>query len=152
MGVRTTVTSRIQGTYDVITTELFVSDCATCGVIFAIPRTLEARRRQDGASFYCPNGHTLSFHKTDLDRERERAELLQRRLDREETHRRAVQDQLDAERRSAAAYRGHLTRMRNRVARGVCPVAGCKRSFSELHAHVVTCHPELLGELPELIA
>ena len=82
----------------------------------------------------------------------QRAEALGRRLDSAETHRRAIQDQLDAERRSAAAYRGHLTRMRNRVARGVCPVAGCKRSFPELHAHVVTCHPELLGDLPELEA
>ena len=150
MGTYTTVHNRIESTYHVVDTKLFVTDCATCGVIFAIPHSLEQRRRADGASWYCPNGHSMVFRKSDIDVERERTAALQRRLDREETHRRAVQDQLDAERRSAAAYRGHLTRMRNRVARGVCPVAGCKRSFSELHAHVSTCHPELLGDLPEL--
>lgn len=36
-------------------------DCLTCGVVFQITTNLEARRRRDGKTFYCPNGHTLAW-------------------------------------------------------------------------------------------
>jgi hypothetical protein len=149
----TTITTRnrIEGSYSTVETKLWITDCANCSVVFAIPERMRAERYANGGSFYCPNGHSLGWSETDADRERKKVKQLECRLDREETHRRAVQDQLDAEKRTAAAYKGHLTRMRNRVARGVCPQPGCKRSFSELHAHVRDCHPALLEQLPELV-
>jgi len=38
-----------------------VTDCAACSVIFAAPDRLISERREDGGTFYCPNGHQLTF-------------------------------------------------------------------------------------------
>jgi len=42
--------------------EKFTSiDCPNCGVIFAINKKYEKRRRGDQKNFLCPNGHTICF-------------------------------------------------------------------------------------------
>ncbi len=147
MGARTTVTNRIQSSHEHVTTTLFVTDCASCGVVFALPETLEKRRRNDGESFYCPNGHSMVFRKTELDKANERADTLERRLTFERDQRRAAESEALTEKRRAAAARGQLTKMRNRVARGLCPQQSCRRSFSSLHDHVRREHPELLDAI-----
>ena len=59
----------------------------------------------------------------------------------------ALEDQLAAAERSARAYRGHLTRMRNRIAAGVCPVPGCRRTgLTQTLRHIASQHPEWLAE------
>lgn len=35
--------------------------CASCGVVFWLTDHLEKERRDDHRTFYCPNGHALSF-------------------------------------------------------------------------------------------
>jgi hypothetical protein len=147
MGTRTSVISRIQGSHEYVTTALYVTDCANCGIVFAIPETLERRRREDGASWYCPNGHTMVFRETELHKAKERAELLERRLTFAQDQRRAAEAEALHERRRAAAARGQLTKMRNRVARGLCPQQSCRRSFTNLHDHVRHEHPELLDAI-----
>ncbi len=43
--------------------------CAQCGVLFAIPETLQKELLRTHASFYCPNGHYLFYpDQTDKDR------------------------------------------------------------------------------------
>lgn len=37
------------------------TDCANCGVIFAVTAQFDASRRRDGNGFYCPNGHPLTY-------------------------------------------------------------------------------------------
>ena len=142
-----TVTNRIQGTHESITTPLYITDCPSCGVVFAIPRTLEDRRRADGKNLFCPNGHMSSWRETDVDRANQK--LARETRLREAAERRAdlALDNAQREKRRAAAARGQLTKMRNRVANGVCPQAGCKRSFTELHDHIRTCHPDLVEAL-----
>ena len=57
--------------------DFFVQDCGECGVIFAVPTSFNQRRRSDGQTFYCPNGHRRVYQETDVQRERkarERAE------------------------------------------------------------------------------
>jgi len=57
--------------------DFFVQDCGECGVIFAVPTSFDQRRRSDGQTFYCPNGHRRVYQETDVQRERkarERAE------------------------------------------------------------------------------
>lgn len=45
-------------------------------------------------------------------------------------------------RRQVAARKGQITKMRNRIANGVCPVPGCKRSgFDNVASHIATVHP-----------
>lgn len=50
-----------------------------CGVTFGLTDGFEDRRKEDHKSFYCPNGHSMSYRgETDsarADREHARAEL-----------------------------------------------------------------------------
>jgi hypothetical protein len=117
-------------------TDLEVTVC-TCGVLFAAPQKLLDTRRFDGQSFYCPNGHSLSFKGTRLEVARPRARARAARLA-------AARDQAEA---SARAQRGAATRARNqrdkdrqRVAAGVCPC--CNRTFKQLARHMKSQHPE----------
>ena len=115
-----------------------VEDCCNCGIAFAMTKELQTRRLEDQRSFYCPNGHSQSYTgKTEAQKLREQVERL-------EIQRDHARDATDRERKSHAATKGQLTKMRNRVTRGVCPADGCKRSFTDLHDHVETCHAELL--------
>lgn len=110
------------------TIDLFVSDC-TCGVIFAMPRDLEKRRRADGKPFWCPNGHELVFTETDRDR-----------LEKAKVRETALRDQLDASIREAEQVRQALLRDRQRFANGVCPC--CNRSFENVRRHMASQHPD----------
>ncbi len=101
--------------------------CIACGVIFAMPRQLRQRRLEDHGEFYCPNGHGQRFiGKTEAEKLRDQLAREQNALAIERSLR------LGAERREV--------RLRNRVARGVCP--RCKRSFQNLRQHMETKHPE----------
>lgn len=120
---------------------LTVLQCANCGMTFGITTDFEGRRRDDHESFYCPKGHSQSY------RQESEAERLKRQL--AETERQRVQwmdrarekgeeaKRADASRR---VVKGHLTRIRKRVAAGVCPC--CKRTVSQLAAHMKTKHPD----------
>src|SRR4029077_9140433 len=39
--------------------------CASCGIMFCLPEPLYNARKRDGDSFYCPNGHSLSYRPTE---------------------------------------------------------------------------------------
>lgn len=116
--------------------ELFISDC-TCGVVFGMPKDLERRRRGDGETFYCPNGHPLVFSDE---------QTAQEKLKDVEARELALQDQLSAAIRDAESSRTELLRVRSRIANGVCPC--CNRSFDNVRRHVASKHPELA--LPEV--
>lgn len=129
-----------------------VNDCPTCGVVYALTKEYEARRLEDGRSWHCPNGHSMLFRKPESQKQRERAESLAKQLERANIGRQAARDQADAAERSARAYKGHMTRLRNRVANGVCPVAGCHRNFANVKAHVIGQHPEWASGHPEALS
>jgi len=126
---------------------LDVKHCPICGVLYAVDSVLMQHHDRDGTSWYCPNGHSLHFIKPKAQREAERAEAAERRAINAETAARYQRNRAESAERSAAAYRGHLTRMKNRIANGVCPVPGCKRSgFSQVMRHIATVHPEWHAE------
>lgn len=115
--------------------DLEVTVC-TCGVLFAMPKKLLDERRYDGANFYCPHGHSLSFDgdqkrlKRQLENERDRAARLSANLDQSEASRRA--------------YKGQATKLKKRASAGVCPC--CQRSFKELKRHMETKHPDFVKD------
>lgn len=115
-----------------ITTTLIEVPC-TCGVWFAIPQRMIDARREDGGTFYCPNGHKLSYGETALDKERKGAGRLAAQLDQEQAARRATE-------RSLAAQKGATTRLKRRAVAGVCPC--CNRTFKQLARHMASKHPE----------
>jgi hypothetical protein len=130
---------------------LTVTSC-WCGIHMAIPSSLYEMARNDGKTIYCPLGHTWVFTETEVDR-------LKAKLEHAETLKRIAQNQRDgwrleaeSEARSKAAIRGHLTRMRNKVANGVCPVPGCRRHFDNVQRHLQSQHEGWLAEHDVLIA
>ena len=148
-----TATARVTGSA-LISVALYVTSCPTpsCGVVYAITEDYKARRYADGESFYCPNGHTSSWSDTEEKRLLRRAERAEQDLKWTEAARIAASDQAQAAHHSARAYKGHLTRIRNRIANGVCPVQGCRRNFANVKAHVASKHPTWAHEHPEALA
>jgi hypothetical protein len=113
--------------------------CYSCGVLFAMPDNLMRRLRDTGADFWCPSGHGQKFTRTTAQKlEEERVARLQER-ERWQTRVKAAQDQADATERSNRALRGVNTRMKRRVAAGVCPC--CRRTFQDLARHMTGQHP-----------
>jgi hypothetical protein len=143
-------TSYHQQTNSMVT--LYVSDCPSCGVVFGITAEYEDRRREDGAKFYCPNGHSMSWTKSRADLEKERADVAERRLKWAEAREARQRQEREAAERSARAYKGHVTRLRNRITAGVCPVPGCRRNFANVKAHIEGQHPEWAHEHPEVLS
>ena len=113
---------------------LELQECPSCGVPFGLTADYTERRRQDHETFYCPNGHTLSYSQENRD------EKLQRQLEQTSSQLARTQTSLATSRRSKAAIKGQLTKTRRRVANGVCPC--CNRTFANLGAHMHGRHPE----------
>lgn len=124
-------------------TDWYNEECCECGIAFAFPKTLHHTlcNVKPGRNFYCPNGHSQHYvgesDKTKLRREQERNR--QREVMHEDEKRR-LREMVDAEKRSAAAYKGAATRMKNRAKAGVCPC--CNRTFQNLARHMASQHPE----------
>lgn len=126
---------------------------AKCGVVFAVPQWWEKNRREDHTWWYCPNGHQQHF--TGPTGAEKRARELASKLERKEAELEQAQQAANrAELRakhykaSAAARKGQITKIKNRIANGVCPVAGCKRSgFSNVQNHIHQKHPS--WQMPE---
>lgn len=131
------------------TGDLVVTSC-WCGISLGLPSSLYRKMQADSStSAYCPLGHTFIYGKNEADRQRERAERAEADARRARASATAARDQASAAHRSAIAYKGHATRLRNRIAAGVCPVAGCRRSFANVRAHIEGQHPDWAHEHPE---
>ncbi len=120
----------MRATYITGTITYVTETCIQCGVGFAMDEDYYNNRRADKKSFYCPNGHAQHYlGETDADKlHRARAQI---------TH---LQDQKGAAERSAAAYKGQVTKIKNRVENGVC--IHCDRSFANLRNHMATVHSD----------
>lgn len=122
----------------VLETAIVPVTCAVCGTVFGLGKRFQEARRDDHGTFYCPNGHAEVYDgpsleeqqiarlKDDVTWERQRAE-------------RAIERAATAERRRRAE-KAAKTRIKNRIARGVCPC--CNRSFENLARHMAGQHPD----------
>lgn len=106
--------------------------CCKCGVLFGAPERLLDARRRDGLSFWCPNGHSQGWKETEADRLKRDLKSTRDDLARV----RAERDQVEASRR---AIRGVVTKLRDRVGAGECPV--CGKHLYHLARHVGRVHP-----------
>lgn len=117
---------------------LVVVDCFKCAIVFAVPDDFDRINREHGRdrTWFCPNGHGQVYAKSKLQEQRDNA---MQRLEWAESARVAAQDQADtAERRRRAAV-GQVTKIKKRVANGVCPC--CKRTFQNVARHMAGQHP-----------
>jgi hypothetical protein len=122
-------------------TTLTVISCGECAIPFAIPSNLDNAAQKDGRSFWCPNGHKISYSETENQRLARELTAAKKRQGWAEANATAARDQAEAAERSARAYKGHATRIRNRFGAGMCPVDGCRRHFNNLADHMTTEHP-----------
>jgi len=128
--------------------DIVILDCPSCGIHYGIMTDFRDRRVNDHRSWYCPNGHSIHFPQ---DNEAETLRKEVRRLERSkqwsEDQRRAAEADAARQRRVAAAARGRVTKIKNRIANGVCPAPGCKRSGlgADVMAHIASCHPDFHG-------
>ncbi len=108
--------------------------CWKCGVVYAVPENFKKARLEDNTrNFYCPNGHSSVFTESSTAK-------LQRQLETARSERDWARKGRDKAQRSASAFKGKVTELKNRVRNGVCPF--CKRSFVNLKRHMDTKHPD----------
>jgi len=113
--------------------------CSECGVLYGLERNYANRKNTQSRSWHCPNGHVQVFCESALQRAENAAKRAQELLDLERRRHENTSAELkrtEDRRRAEAAAK---TRIKNRVAHGVCPC--CKRTFRQLAAHMKTKHP-----------
>lgn len=117
--------------------------CAGCGTSFAVPYNLYRRFREDGASLRCPNPKcpwpSFSITETEAIKLRKQLEAAEARAKRAHEAREWAEKQLTAQ-------KGQNTKLRKRIANGVCPC--CHRTFQNLHRHISTKHPDYAEPKP----
>lgn len=128
--------------YSVLTqVELEVLSCANCNMEMHLSPRFVQRRRDDHETFYCPMGHPNYFpQKSDEEKLKDEISKLKNRVRIEEEYKEEYRGKLIIEQRSKIAIKGHHTRLKKRIANGVCPC--CNRSFKNLSSHMQKEHPE----------
>lgn len=111
--------------------------CYSCGVVFAVPSYFKTKRLEDSKSFWCPNGHSQAFVESEVQRLKKQLEEQKRSTEWQRARAQRLEKDLQSQ-------KGQMTKLKNRVAKGVCPC--CKRSFQALARHIKTKHPDYKGE------
>lgn len=131
-----------QGAILTATNKIFIDSCAECGILFGMPDQFNDKLRDNGKTFYCPNGHSLYYPgETDkakitrLEREKQQAREI---ADRAKADAKVFQEQVLAERKAKLKARESKKRLMKRIENGVCPK--CNRSFSNLKRHIDSKH------------
>lgn len=122
-----------------VTEKFHIVTCYSCGVAFAINNDLHRRAVVDKqGSVYCPScgEQTVWTGKSNVEKVREE---MQRKLN-------VANERAKRATKSLAATKGAITKIKNRVSKGVCPVPGCTRSFdsTRLERHIKSKHPDYL--------
>ena len=134
------IVENAQGAKFQVTVELTTILCGECGGTYAIMESVRAnaqKHRQSWTCPYCEVSWGFEYLKQKDRNEVERAKLLQAQA--EESARRAW-NEAKHQANVARAHKGHLTRVKNRVSKGVCPC--CKRTFENLARHIANKHPD----------
>ena len=121
-----------------------IIQCCNCGIDMVMAADYVERRRKDGETFYCLNGHPQSFRQTETDRLKEQLAKEAKTRELLETRLKDANDRADANYRSLVAQKGQVTKLKKRVQHGVCPC--CNRTFANLGRHMQGQHPEFSAE------
>lgn len=113
------------------TIKLITEECCNCGVMFAMPQELKNELVNTKRTFYCPNGHSQHYSRSEIDRLKENLARYERELAQKSVEKIQLEDALEKS-----------IRKLKRVHNGSCPC--CNRSFKNLQRHIATKHPELL--------
>lgn len=117
--------------------ELEATSCCVCGIQFGVPPYFIANARKNSGTIFCPNGHSLGWSRSEADKLREQIQKTNELLEWEKARVKTLE-------KSLVAQKGQMTKLRKRVANGVCPC--CRRSFSALAQHMRRKHPDYVKE------
>lgn len=122
-------------------TDTLVVVTCWCGINHAVPsnlRSLQQRQHDDGERqvmvIYCPLGHKH------LPAGKGAAVKLREQLDRERARATRITAEKDQVEASLRATRGANTKLKKRIANGVCPY--CHRTFKNVARHMAGQHPD----------
>jgi len=122
--------------------------CGACGIWFGMEQNMLKKVRENGNAFFCPKGCNISYCKSEnqrlkdeLAREKQRAEQIIAHKNVAIEHYRTDRDEI---KKTLTATKAAKTRLKNRIAVGVCPC--CTRHFTNLSRHIETKHPEFKQE------
>lgn len=122
------------------TVDLEQIDCCNCGVVFALPVTILNERRKRGGNFHCPNGHSMVFTETEMDRLKKRLNDALADANQERSRGDKEWIRAQAEKKRADALAAEQARQKKRASAGVCSC--CNRTFQNLARHMATKHKE----------
>ena len=124
-----------------VTTVLSTEVCFHCGMTFGMPETLQDKLRRTHETLWCPAGHRQSY-RDESDVQKAERELQEERDRHDRTAAQLRDTKVDKVRieRRLAATKGVVTKVRKRIAAGVCPC--CKRSFTNVRRHMASKHPD----------
>ena len=106
-----------RGTQFVGTTQLVVEECCNCYALFAMTVEFKAKRLKDHGWFYCPAGHKQYYTgKSKEEKLQDELGKTKERLDAEILCCIEANEQANAIDRSRAAYKGVVTKMKQREA------------------------------------
>jgi hypothetical protein len=129
-------------------TTLVAEECISCGVMFALPYTLQVQLKKSHATFYCPSGHGQVYSgETDAERLAKEVEKYKKLWKQEQNYAAGALEERNTAQRSLKATKAAHTRTKNRIANGVCPC--CNRSFANLGEHMHMEHPTYTTETTE---
>ena len=87
--------------------ELSSTICANCGIVFAIPSRLNDSLNKTGNTFYCPNGHTLSYGEGENKRLKDKLESKEGQLDNQA-------DTIREQEREISNKKGQITKLKKK--------------------------------------
>lgn len=124
--------------------QLETMECVNCFVVFGVPVGYVDARRRDATTFYCPNGHQMSYREGEADKLRRERDRLKQEAARLEEEKRTAWLTATEQRERAEAAEKREAQLKKRAAAGSCPC--CSRNFTNLARHIKSKHPEFSPE------
>jgi hypothetical protein len=112
-------------------------ECGECHVSFAVTKYFYDQTRLGKHGWYCPNGHSRSWAESEVDK-------IKKQLEAEKNSSEFYRKRLHSEINRTTAYKGVITKIKNRISNGVCPC--CKRTFQNLLNHMKNKHPDFRSD------
>lgn len=116
------------------TVTLMTIECGACGVQFALTDRFIQEHQKSHETFWCPNGHPRAWKGAT------EAEKLRRQLRSARATAESWRDQAETAENRRRGQKAANTRLKNRIAAGVCPC--CRRNFQDLRRHIAGQHPD----------
>lgn len=124
------------------TVELTTINCGECGGTYALNARYVSQRQQKGGYWNCPYCRCSWGYGDQSENARLKKELENERKRKEWAEQAAknAREERDAAMHRERAQKAAKTRLKNRVAKGVCPC--CNRTFENLARHMSAKHPD----------